>query len=127
MGFISGFPDSTVHGTNMGPTWVLSAPDGPHVGPMNLDIRLSTRLQCLPLSHHYFLLCFLHPVLQTHLSEVKASQKASKPRTADLSKPLYTQPSTVSQLAPGTLNPRHNLKKCRSIFQNNIINMFIKT
>ena len=24
---------------NMGPTWVLSAPDGPHVGPMNLAIR----------------------------------------------------------------------------------------
>ena len=23
----------------MGPTWVLSAPDGPHVGPMNLVIR----------------------------------------------------------------------------------------
>ena len=22
----------------MGPTWVLSAPDGPHVGPMNLAI-----------------------------------------------------------------------------------------
>ena len=32
-------PDSKVHGTNMGPTWVLSAPDGPHVGPMNLIIR----------------------------------------------------------------------------------------
>ena len=32
-------PDSKVHGTNMGPTWVLSAPDGPHVGPMNLAIR----------------------------------------------------------------------------------------
>ena len=31
--------DSKVHGTNMGPTWVLSAPDGPHVGPMNLAIR----------------------------------------------------------------------------------------
>ena len=28
-------PDSKVHGANMGPTWVLSAPDGPHVGPMN--------------------------------------------------------------------------------------------
>ena len=27
------FPDSNVHGANMGPTWVLSAPDGPHVGP----------------------------------------------------------------------------------------------
>ena len=27
------------HGANMGPTWVLSAPDGPHVGPMNFAIR----------------------------------------------------------------------------------------
>ena len=24
--------DSKVHGANMGPTWVLSAPGGPHVG-----------------------------------------------------------------------------------------------
>ena len=32
-------PDSKVHRANMGPTWVLSAPDGPHVGPMNLAIR----------------------------------------------------------------------------------------
>ena len=32
-------PDSKVQGANMGPTWVLSAPDGPHVGPMNLAIR----------------------------------------------------------------------------------------
>ena len=32
------YPDSKVHGANMGPTWVLSAPDGPHVGPMNLAI-----------------------------------------------------------------------------------------
>ena len=34
------YPDSNVHGANMGPTWVLSAPDGPHVGPMNLAIRV---------------------------------------------------------------------------------------
>ena len=27
----------------MGPTWVLSAPDGPHVGPMNLAIRFYLR------------------------------------------------------------------------------------
>ena len=32
-------PDSNVHGANMGPTWVLSAPDGPHVGHMKLAIR----------------------------------------------------------------------------------------
>ena len=31
--------DSKVHVAHMGPTWVLSAPDGPHVGPMNLAIR----------------------------------------------------------------------------------------
>ena len=31
-------PDSKVHGANMGPTWVLSAPGGPHVGPMNFAI-----------------------------------------------------------------------------------------
>ena len=35
---IDGFPDSKVHGANMGPTWVLSAPDEPHVGLMNLAI-----------------------------------------------------------------------------------------
>ena len=32
-------PDNEVHGANMGPTSVLSAPDVPHVGPMNLAIR----------------------------------------------------------------------------------------
>ena len=31
--------DGKVHGANMRPTWVLSAPDGPHVGSMNLAIR----------------------------------------------------------------------------------------
>ena len=34
------YPDSKVHGANMGPTWVLSAPNGPHVGLMNLAIRV---------------------------------------------------------------------------------------
>ena len=37
------YPDSKVHGANMGPTWVLSAPDGPHVGHMNLAIRAIAR------------------------------------------------------------------------------------
>ena len=36
---VNDIPDSKVHGANMGPTWVLAAPDGPHVGPMNLAIR----------------------------------------------------------------------------------------
>ena len=34
------YPESKVHGANMGPSWVLSTPDGPHVSPMNLVIRI---------------------------------------------------------------------------------------
>ena len=38
------FPDSKVHGANIGPTWV---PDGPHFGPMNLAIRVHNKLRRL--------------------------------------------------------------------------------
>ena len=34
------YPDSKVHVAHMGPTWVLSAPGRPHVGPTNLAIRV---------------------------------------------------------------------------------------
>ena len=42
------YPDNNVHGANMGPTWVLSAPDGPHVGPMNLAVRVDMMLTLSP-------------------------------------------------------------------------------
>ena len=47
-------PDSKVHGANMVPTWVLSAPDGPHVGPMNLAIRVGQchGCWCIVLTNH---------------------------------------------------------------------------
>ena len=32
------FPDSKVHGANMGPIWGRKGPGGPHVGPMNFAI-----------------------------------------------------------------------------------------
>ena len=35
---------NNVHGANIGPTWVVSAPDVPHVGPMNLAIGLEEYL-----------------------------------------------------------------------------------
>ena len=35
------YPDSKIHGANMGPTWDLSAPGGPHDSPMNLAIWVS--------------------------------------------------------------------------------------
>ena len=47
------FPDNKVHGANMGPTWVLSAPDGPHVGPMNLAIRVNMQLNVHCVCLHY--------------------------------------------------------------------------
>ena len=31
-------PDGKVHGANMGSNWVLLAPDGPHVGPINFAL-----------------------------------------------------------------------------------------
>ena len=44
-------PDSKVNGANMGPTWVLLAPDGPHVGPLTL------------LSGNRFTMCLLEIVV----------------------------------------------------------------
>ena len=32
------FPDSKVHGANMGPIWGRQDPGGPHAGPMNFAI-----------------------------------------------------------------------------------------
>ena len=37
------YPDSKVHGANIGPTRVLSAPDRTHVGPTNLAIKKELR------------------------------------------------------------------------------------
>ena len=38
-------PDSKVNGASMGPTWGMSAPDGPHVGPMNIAVMVYIRVQ----------------------------------------------------------------------------------
>ena len=35
------YPDSKVHGANMGPIWGRQNPGGPHVGPMNFAIWVS--------------------------------------------------------------------------------------
>ena len=34
------YPDSKIHGANIGSTWVLLAPGGPHVGPMKLAMKV---------------------------------------------------------------------------------------
>ena len=47
-----------IYGANMGPTRVLSASDGPHVGPMNLAIREAIRERCCTRVAAYHLVPF---------------------------------------------------------------------
>ena len=52
------FPDSKVHGANMESTWVLSTPAGPHVGHVNLAIRI-VNLKCFDTTaQFYYYSCF---------------------------------------------------------------------
>ena len=44
--------DSRVHGANMGPIWVLSVPDGPRVGLMNLAIWVILKINQSLLTHN---------------------------------------------------------------------------
>ena len=63
-------PGGKVHGANMGPTWVLSAPDGQHVGNMNLAIRVVYQgwLDVL----HLFLYCCMG--LQIYFDDITSKQ-----------------------------------------------------
>ena len=56
------FPDNKVHGANMGPTWVLSALDGPHVGAMTLLSGLCFRQHEL----QYYRAVYILPTLFTY-------------------------------------------------------------
>ena len=59
--YTNDFPDSKVHGANMGPTWVLSAPAGPHVGPMNFAIRVAvfSFTHAITMLHQMYLSCYI--------------------------------------------------------------------
>ena len=64
------YPDSKVHGANMGPAWVLSPLDRPHVGPMNLAIRDTQR----------DILCIVNRPGRTHFSSgIVQNLKAPRP------------------------------------------------
>ena len=39
------YPDSKLHGTNMGPIWDQQNPGGPHVGPVNFAICVTTQIE----------------------------------------------------------------------------------
>ena len=67
-------PDNKVHGANIGPTWVLSAPDEPDVGPMNLGIRatmhMGCTLLCFKTSTRFQLLCICQVTHQWILTQL---------------------------------------------------------
>ena len=51
------WPRYNAHGAHLGPTWLLSAPGGPHVGPINLVIRTAHRsVNCLNVKHGQMLI-----------------------------------------------------------------------
>ena len=59
------YPDSKVHGANTGPNWVLSAPDGPHVGPM----KLLSGYSCVSFAAHCLMVPLrLQPIWTTSLN-----------------------------------------------------------
>ena len=53
-------PDIKVCGANIGPNWVLSATDGPHVGPMDLVVREDMNIQLI--DENSRMMCLKHPV-----------------------------------------------------------------
>ena len=73
-------PDSKVHWANMGPTWVLSAPDGPYVGPTNLAIRMCYQWMYSP----HFRIWYpnkLSPARSTGESQVSSSVSIASGRS----------------------------------------------
>ena len=70
------YPDSKVHGANMGPTWVLSVPDGPHVGPRNLAIRVAWLMEAVGMSCYMSLnFDWSWPVYTVTLTVIWASER----------------------------------------------------
>ena len=84
-------PDSKVHGAKMGPTWILSAPDGPHVGPMNLAngeayrgpvgerecLRKDIHMRCPLIRVPLVLRCLILLATQLYVKKSLITQKSS--------------------------------------------------
>ena len=53
------YPDSNVHGANKGPTWLLSAPDGPILAPWTLLSGYTKQKTGKPFAHSMGNTCFV--------------------------------------------------------------------
>ena len=88
--------DNKVHWANMGPTWVLSAPDGPHVGPMNLlsGMYKITRLQS---SRIWNLITYMKIICHGPLTRYVKLQVAHAPGMPGTFSPPPTSKEAVSK------------------------------
>ena len=69
------FPENKVHEAYMGPTWGRQDPGGPHVGPMNLAIRVfilgtpyhlpKSQPAGVPLNMKTLFTCIVIPIIKT--------------------------------------------------------------
>ena len=114
-------PDSKVRGANMGPTWVLSAPDRPHVGPMNLAIR-----ECLLHLYDVYIGQNYMYMYYTHLSDRDISLCPIHPHkifyhTNDHTSPReYLGHCNVRQNEVGSAIKQNKVRS--AIFDNRIVN-----
>ena len=51
------YPDSKVHGANMGPIWGREDPGGPHVGPMDFAIWVSSFYPLIDFNTRCIMVC----------------------------------------------------------------------
>ena len=82
-------PDSKVHGAKMGPTWDLSAPDGPHVGPWTLLSGNGSWagdpycgpffIQAMTATWHWYAWAFGHAPFQGRYSRTSFSTEKGSP------------------------------------------------
>ena len=90
------YPDSKVHGANMGPNWVLSVPDGHHVGTTNLAIRVHAVVRfrtfmgpnwytivVLPSVYHHIRLATIIKVVNYHHTSIHQQLRPITPNYTD--------------------------------------------
>ena len=101
-------PDSKVHGAYLGPTRVLSAPDGPHVGLMNLAIRGHFQINFLEWKCMIFINISLKSVSDGPINNIPASVQIMawcRPGDKQLSEPMMARlPTHMCVTRPQSIN-----------------------